>query len=159
MGEVFKGWRRKVGCVTLVMALLTFCVWGFGHSALVGYTIFTGEHRIEMFGSSSNGFFWTVIDGPEESWATPGYVSTGWHFRYVPSYDCLDHIEIDWHWQCCGFHSANGKGIQDVPQTAFVVPHWSIILPMTLLSAFLLLTKPRKSAPKKNHEPILTVGA
>jgi len=33
------------------------------------------------------------------------------------------------------------------------VPCWSIVWPVTLLSAFLLFTKPRKWTPKKNTEP------
>ena len=40
-----------------------------------------------------------------------------------------------------------------------VVPYWSIIIPLTALSAFLLLTKPRKSTPKKITEPNPAEGA
>ena len=34
------------------------------------------------------------------------------------------------------------------------IPYWSIVIPMTALSAFLLLSKPRKSTPKETTEPI-----
>ena len=33
------------------------------------------------------------------------------------------------------------------------VPYWSVVIPLTLLSAFLLLTKPHQSTPKKCTEP------
>lgn len=39
------------------------------------------------------------------------------------------------------------------------LPYWSITIPMTLISVFLLITKPRKSTPKKTDEPIPNEGA
>ena len=41
----------------------------------------------------------------------------------------------------------------------FVIPYWSIVIPMTFVSAYLLLTKPRKTPPKKISEPTHANGA
>jgi len=38
------------------------------------------------------------------------------------------------------------------------VSYWSVVIPLTLLSAFLLLTKPRSSMPKNTIEPIPSDG-
>ena len=40
----------------------------------------------------------------------------------------------------------------------FVVPHWSIVIPLTLISLWLLLTKPRRPAPKKIPESTSNEG-
>ena len=47
----------------------------------------------------------------------------------------------------------------ECPKRFAVVPYWSIVVPLTFLSAFLLLTKPRKSSPMKITEPIPAEGA
>ncbi len=39
-----------------------------------------------------------------------------------------------------------------------VPPYWSIVLPLTILSAGLLLTKPRNSTQKKSPEPAANEG-
>lgn len=49
---------------------------------------------------------------------------------------------VDWHFLWCGI----GLGTYSTPHadmTLFVVPYWSILLPLTLLSGCLLLRKPR----------------
>ena len=38
------------------------------------------------------------------------------------------------------------------------VPHWAITIPLTLISLWLLLIKPKKSTPKKITEPITVEG-
>jgi hypothetical protein len=38
------------------------------------------------------------------------------------------------------------------------LPHWLIVLPLTLLSAYLLLSKPRVTKPKELADPISPTG-
>ena len=39
------------------------------------------------------------------------------------------------------------------------IPYWFVVIPLTLLSAFLILTKPRKTTPTKIPEPNPVEGA
>lgn len=48
------------------------------------------------------------------------------------------------------------NGVELVP--VFVVPYWSIVITLTLLSAWLLLSKPRATTQKKNRETPVSEG-
>ena len=69
----------------------------------------------------------------------------------------------EWRWQFLGFgfgKSVDGttqvanQSVQIVPSTIAVIPYWSIVVPLTLISLWLLLTKPRKSNQLKIAEPV-----
>ena len=69
----------------------------------------------------------------------------GWtRIRIDVTGDPVDATEDDglrWHWKWCGF------GVYDwasEPVRAIEIPHWSVVLPLTVLSAYLLLIKPRQ---------------
>lgn len=158
MVRFFHGWRRKIGCVTLLMALASFSVWGLGHRFLMGYSI-RGDHRVDSFGSSSNGLMWICFRFPEDSVMSPESVSAGWHFSSKPP-TLLENIDTDWSWRCCGFYFATGiERTIRLPVTARIVPYWCIILPLSVVSAFLLIKQPRRSNQKKIPEPIQDEGA
>ena len=54
----------------------------------------------------------------------------------------------DLEWQCpsCGF-GFHTRGQPDLQATIWHVPYWSIVIPLTLLSAYLLFRKPRTPKP------------
>ena len=58
---------------------------------------------------------------------------------------------LRWHWKCCGFGVYDWV---DEPVRAIEIPHWSVVLPLTALSAYLLLTKPRKATKEGTSELI-----
>ena len=63
-----------------------------------------------------------------------------WGMRFLTDYpDQFESIGIKWRFRYFGF------GIGDeVDQTGVLrAPYWSIVIPLTLLSAWLLLSKPR----------------
>lgn len=62
-----------------------------------------------------------------------------------------------WHWSWCGFDFGNGKSLSGGSIAVWSIPYWTGI-PLTLLSAYLLLTKPRKSTSDKLSEPVPTEG-
>ncbi|MEI8021666.1 MAG: hypothetical protein WCH39_25880 [Schlesneria sp.] len=62
---------------------------------------------------------------------------------------------LRWHWKLCGF------GVYDwanEPVRAIEIPHWSVVIPLTALSAYLLLTKPRQSTQKKTDQLVSDEG-
>lgn len=84
-----------------------------------------------------------------------------WHCQ--PPADATDVIQgwvipivIDWRWQSSGFdfgtfHDAD----QPEYQVKFwTIPYWSIVIPLTLISLWLLLPKPRGPTPKMISESI-----
>lgn len=87
MREFFRGWRRKVGCVALVMALVPFIVWTRSavHDDLVR---FDALGRRNLIRSERNGISWYAwtgkpIDlgipewGSKSLWATPTQWESG----------------------------------------------------------------------------------
>ena len=146
MGEFLKGWRRKVGCVTLVMALAFTMGWVRSVSVSEG----------------------AVIQFP--AW-THFLISTGGHFSWMANFpasdrpveETVDHsfvyAEIEWKWRCRWHGIDIGEGhLMGFPLKAWVIPYWSIVIPLTLLSAYLLLSKPHNSTPKKITEPTASEG-
>ena len=60
-----------------------------------------------------------------------------------------------WQWQCCGFGLCGHPEEQDDTwQWILFIPYWSIVIPLTLISLWLLLSKPRQSNQKKTSEPV-----
>ena len=61
-------------------------------------------------------------------------------FRSFYTFDTPWH----WHWSLAGLEigKLNGLGVVS-DQTMVIIPYWLIVIPLTLLSAYLLLTKPR----------------
>ena len=98
MGDFFKPWRRKIGVVTLVMALASAGLWGLAQSK--------AKREIRAQATIDEGYGVAI---------TPMAVQA---FKYD-----LDRGRL-------------GGGI--------TIPHWAIVIPLTLFSAWLLLSTPRK---------------
>jgi hypothetical protein len=70
----------------------------------------------------------------------------GWETTvFFPAQPLFGHTLIEWTWTSLGF----GVGrINDLPDgkkiTLWAIPYWSIVIPVTLLSAWLLLSKLKK---------------
>lgn len=149
----FKPLRRKFGVVTLVMACVFACGWvrSVYISEVVSSLI---SDQTQVFMNSTDGMFWCgrfiVHD--------PGYFSSQPTLRWV-QYDDNKFNREDWElsWYWCfsdGGMVAHSSGTtpQNQQYDYFLVammPYWSIVIPMTLLSAYLLLSKPRQSVQKK----------
>ena len=48
----------------------------------------------------------------------------------------------------------SGLSVTVEPVPFLVVPYWSLTIPLTFISLWLLLSKPRRSTPKKLDEPV-----
>jgi hypothetical protein len=141
MREFFRGWRRKVGCVTLLMACALLVGWVRSHVVLDSLSFSVRCQVTESLVSGGGLVAWqakTNTSPPSVTWNTAPVTDSFDGFNF-PSMRCS--------WRRFGF----GLG-EFVPEEEFdterivfrIVPYWSLILPLTLLSAYLILWKPRQ---------------
>jgi len=137
MGDFFHGWRRKAGVAGLVMA----CCWAFGwirscvshDSVQINFgdctylDITSSIHGLSIARFFANG-------GPLE-------LTVVWR---------VDHGKFEW------FFPSKPKMIQGnaFGYTVCAISYSSIVIPLTLISAYLLLVKPRVAKPLKMSEPV-----
>ena len=142
MMEFFRGWRRKAGLVTLVMA----CAFTSGWVRSLTVRDFIGRYTTPLT--------YNAIASERQLLAFEYHFSN----RLPPGPDCpytncstspldsqlLFKLDLNWYVRCCGFgfgedtlNTANGRRF-----LIWIVPYWSIVIPLTLISAFLLISKP-----------------
>ena len=152
MQEFFKGWKRKVGCVTLVFVCAFTISWVrslyrvdrfyLGATAAKEYDIALayGQIRADLFRweiGVQRGRFWGVHDrnysGPSDS---------------LKIWEPMQGKDLFWRWDGLGAHIGSGLTFGGRGSTAqcytFIIPHWLIILPLTAISGWLLLCNPQK---------------
>jgi len=202
MGEFFRGWRRKLGVLTLVMALGFMTGWvrsliqcdkvqwrGMGNkihviesnsgrwqwetisNALIGdaaYSRMTACQRISPTVTISTITGCDLTEFYSVGLAVPYKTRNRDDDTNLRSEFGLEFYRIEWGGDR-RFRNWTKTLSMSVPQrtryeksistaSVTVVPYWSITIPMTLISALLLLTKPRKSTPMKISEPIPIEG-
>jgi hypothetical protein len=165
MREFFSGWRRKVGCVTLVMALLFAVAWIRGLYGLDQITVVAFRLNCRLI--LKNGRIGCCIDFQQTPNPLPASTG-GWTyvrhqgnaFFYPITMEVSDWLGTDigsafWR-QYARFGFAFGH--YQASRYVCVVPYWSIVVPLTLVSAYLLLSKTRRSSPKQTTAPSPTTG-
>ena len=141
MGDYFKGWRRQTGVVTLVL-LMVFNFWGVRSLFITDVLCmrernrFLGSHLFEivnLFDSDYVNVF--ASDGTSLIWLRRKDRNP-----YEPFY---------------ARHEASGDVLERMTPQADVsnpvvvyLPYPAIVIPLTLVSLWLLLTKPRLSNQK-----------
>ena len=130
MREFFKGWRRKAGGGLLVMACGLVGMWV--RSLYIYDTLAAPQLNRQHIIDSVNGHIWWTGCQSEPDW---GFMSTALHQQLTTS----EHFAMRWSLV------ANSEKLR---LTQWVIPYWLITVPLTLLSAYLLLWKPRKSPAK-----------
>lgn len=149
MQELFRGWKRKVGVVTLVMACVSAAGWM--RSTDVADAIFiptgeesTGNDTTDVIWSSNSRIAWgrflqSVWNGDSRSIRIESNELLGGHLLGVPPF--FNDNDTEWDLSVCGFGIGSSR---TTPMTSmWVISYWSIVPPLTLLSAWLLLSKPR----------------
>ena len=156
MGEFFKPWRRKIGLLTLLMACVFMAGWvrsemksdSLGDRSFYGreYHVDSAAGRMEFYRVTpfqiEGSFYWKSKN------VTEGMSNEG---------DLWSGLDVKWRWDFAGCHF--GAFVWDrFHFERFIVPYWSIVIPLTLLSAFLFLSTPPKSNQTKNTGPKPTEG-
>ena len=137
MGEFFKPWRRKSGVAALAVACVLGVGWVRNLSVVDSIYLYSGS-LVGLECLSMNGqckLSLTFNTGPAH---------TGWD-SYLVS---LDQIESR-------INSSLGRWVGPVIFEVTIPLQYCYVVPsMTLLSAYLLLSKPRPSSHVKTAEPI-----
>ena len=150
-----KPWRRKIGVVTLVMACVFAGGWVRSLDVVDTVTVTVNESTFDTFCSCPLGMGWSRSqyrklklppNMPRVDWATSTDLSD-WNSSEksseVPSAPF-------------GFRVVS----EGDPQTTSVfMSHYTTSIPLTALTLWLLLTKPRKSTQMKINEPTGIKGA
>ena len=125
MREFFRGWRRKVGCVTLVIACVLAAMWL--RSFIVGDEWFyvLGEQQYMLLSSDGRVFLssWDVNTRDRQFGVTS-----------IPKSDPL------FLWKTIGNQGAAHRSEH------WTRGYWQFTIPLTLLSAYLILWRPLKRA-------------
>ena len=173
VSDFFKGWRRKAGLVTLTMACLLAVGWmrsilywdmiyfsqlpGTGHD-LVSERGLLGWERMTFPIEEDSSY-------PMVKWESDPNSRTGeaLNFAYLESTSDESFV-----WRRCygGFSIGETSGVGILPPFSFdkddlpftpmryvIVPYWSLVLPLTLLSAWLILVEPRKAKAATGSTP------
>jgi len=157
MGEFFNGWRRKTGVVTLVMACVLLAGWVRTINRPVFFDLQDNVTLASVTGWLSLSRRRPAPEIKVHSW--PLCVENGEYYE-----------DVLWisDWSIPGFRVQEYGTCDDsdgTPESAswtrvkeIGMEYWVLILPCTLLSASLLLTKSRRSTPKKSSEPVNVEG-
>jgi hypothetical protein len=138
MKEFFHGWRRKVGCLSLLLACLIAGAWMLcemrRHNG-VSFPLFNRQHVVYavdgqiVWMGMPHGDVWLLSSEDYEAMA-----------EFI--------MRIDGSWDKI-------LEIQDLKKDTAIkmwaVPVWSVVLPLTFLSAYLIVWKPRKRANHCHH--------
>lgn len=158
MREFFKSWRRKAGCISLAMACVFMAGWFRSNKFVDTLTFCRNPGRTAYaIQSSRQGICWS-----KEQQKLPGslmnhklFTSSAFSNGTVHSLDTRFESS-KWRWRWWGFdfgenqydqEKASQLGADYSPRVwiVWIIPYWSIVLPLTLLSACLLLGKSRSA--------------
>lgn len=155
MGMFFHGWRRKTGLVTLVMACV--CMGGWLRSFSFMDQLRIPDHRrqqIHVFHSLNGALRWIRIEQgaePDDVLFTPNWMVVSRKTkpqafasdnRFIPETNCR------FHWAGFGAADLSSNAPAGSFPTIVWFPYWSIIMPLTMISAWLLLiSKPTHRKP------------
>lgn len=155
MGVFFKPWRRKIGCVTLVIASIFAISWARSFLVKDEFSIRIKPGVTMHFISNRSRFAWktvTIDDPASIKFQIAFYFAT-------PAKDALfyRHGDERWIWRSNHFGFEFGRfDFEGAPwvEELWILPCWSVVVPLTLLSAWLLIFKPRYPKPTVSQEPV-----
>ncbi len=152
----FHGWRRKIGLMTLAMACVLMAGWVRSHSVHDLLSIHSGRHTTESLSSVKSVLVWQRSQFSDAEYMTTRPEWTTYPFHSETKW--FDETGMVWRWQLCGFGFGELPSdlIEGVQARYFFVPYWSVTVPLTLTSVWLLLLKAGKS---NSNKSIANVGA
>jgi hypothetical protein len=145
MREFFRGWKRKLGVVTLGLACVFAAGWVRSFRTEDSFFYQIGPYVTDSLFSISGSVGWRRDDDSVCD-IVPARENFGFQSRRSVGRQFLMYSEVErwhWKWRWCGLGRAWGAANSGGDAEILILPYWSIILPLTLLSACLLLSKPR----------------
>ena len=149
--------------LTLLMACVFVAGWVRSSISRDWIAFDAGKHWV-VFGSDSQRLYCMVdysknyVNKDGATWKVPSF-GTAVRSKNDPLAPAsLDDSSRSWSRYWLGFAIWQKTYWDFYQSTLYVIPYWSVVIPLTLASAFLLLTKPRQSTQKKVTETITTAG-
>lgn len=159
MHEVFHGCRRKIGVVTLLLSCVILVAW-IRSLGICDVISFRNSDHTTIHLASTQQLLVLVVERPVGhastfSWFTFSDIGSPLVWQALPATaHPLNDPEILWSARSCGFGSAvqtrlplqtTGPGTMtlNVNFKFVTIPYWSIILPLILITAYLLLGQSR----------------
>ena len=167
MGDHFKPLRRKFGLLTLVMACMFAAGWVKTMQTCDVFNIPLGNGNAVTIASGMGSIvcrFGWIGENPWAEfewldWDTARFTDEGPISEYL-----LDHPlpteegdVVDWYLIGCGFGIGESSSMDPYLRRCCysIIPYLSIVISLTLISLWLLLSISRKSIQNKTLEPIL----
>ncbi|HEY4258681.1 MAG TPA: hypothetical protein VGM98_00920 [Schlesneria sp.] len=147
MHTFFHGWRRKSGVASLVMACVITGAWIRSMMCQTDLSIRTEKHACVGVRSSNQfcAIYYVRLNIPTLNWDAVNTVEfTTYPFTEQPQMKKWPSGDLRWWFRSVCWHEVD-KG-PNHREAFLIIPHWAIILPLTFLSAYLILWKPRKWA-------------
>ena len=146
MGEFVKGWRRKVGCVTLMLACVFMAVWVRSTQVEDILRVKVGSSNGVVIASSEGSLFGYVSE-QATMFRELQFMGLSWDSRWIGDskrsfFSAFRQRQI--RSEFCGSGIAICFGEGAIYSTLVRVSLLWIIVPLTVLSAWLFLGKPRK---------------
>jgi hypothetical protein len=161
MPDYFKPWRRKIGMVTLAMACVFMMGWVRSFQIFDVFDI-PGGNVYNQILSCNSSLVWQSTGSHFANnftfdWRTEhaqGFLTIAKHSELCKLRNHVDQMECRFNWMGFASFDRLQTGINAKPwKVVWFVPYWSIVIPLTLLSAWSLLSKPRLA---KNKEKSLS---
>ncbi|MBC7820428.1 MAG: hypothetical protein IAG10_26385 [Planctomycetaceae bacterium] len=127
MGEFFKGWRCKAGLATLAMACVLFVGW-MRSLVLIDFYEFSVRDREHAFGSFHGYLTW-------RSWDRDSGTGGTWQTLPADKHSAETWLDL------------KSEFVVNSRTRQWVIRHASLVLPLTLLSAWLILGKRQEANP------------
>lgn len=143
MSHYFKSWRRKIGVVPLVMGCLFAAGWVRSLNCEDAVVICCNSHQEYTLFSSSGLFGMTDsyerLPVQRQHW--PMFDSSTKRL-FAPA--VFADTRLTWHWKRWGFGCVEYLGFRSngCRFVHWFFPYWSVVIPLTLLSVWMLLSKP-----------------
>ena len=144
----FRGWRGRLGLITLVLAVWLFVLSIVAHLnfAHFGY-VFGSGHQFDLFAFSTEGLLWVTVWPVGDFVTHPGQFQyiPGWHVSDIPPYDYIGFGDIQDHWQSYGFRFTTGKNVNGrITEKKLLVPDVAVVAALISISALLLFSNARR---------------
>ena len=157
MGEFFNGWRKNAGVVTLLMALAFMGGWGRSFININRFNFSAAGYNFHWLGSFNGSIAWQrIVPNDTSNWSTD--LNENARELFLENAEAVaEHLlgtilnhenKIEWKHRFLGFEIGEYRqagALGTIEVTIWKLSYWSLITPLTLISAFLLLSKHRKS--------------
>ncbi|WP_162130498.1 hypothetical protein [Schlesneria paludicola] len=152
MRESLRGWKPKLGVVTLLMACVLTSAWVRGlPKGKQLYFSLSKVNSIQVISLDGDLVIGTCEAADSSFSLLDQTLWTDLDVRRVGDFFPVEDTEV-WNWKFGTFESLTHSTSLASIYYRFI-PHWSIVLPLTLLSVNLLLSKPLVRTPVPENQP------